>query len=171
MDEIKNNISQNILKHRKRLNLSQKELAKELGIKNLTTISSWERGANLPNIETILKLCEFFKIDINEMYGTKEIISFGESVNRFERFIEYLKSLDYSFESEVSRAHYEEVIDDFGKVIGRAQIADDCNAILIKNEKSAVFSSKEFDQLQFATKEVIDIKFYKKLMEQENQHK
>ncbi len=69
MSNIRKNIASNILKHRKALNLSQQELADLVGVKSLTTVSSWERGANSPDIEIISKLCALFKISVDEMYG------------------------------------------------------------------------------------------------------
>lgn len=51
------------------MNMSQKALADAVGAKSLTTVSSWERGANAPDIETICKLCEVFKIPVSELIG------------------------------------------------------------------------------------------------------
>ena len=69
MGQIHENIVANIILHRKRLNLSQEQLAEKAGVKKFTTVSNWERGANLPNIETLFKLCEIFDITMDEMYG------------------------------------------------------------------------------------------------------
>lgn len=71
MGNIREKISQNIIKYRKKLGLSQKELAEKIGVKNLTTVSSWERGANSPDVETLSTLCDLFNISIDEMYGGK----------------------------------------------------------------------------------------------------
>lgn len=68
MGEIRDNITRSITENRKRLGLSQKELAEKLGVKN-TSVSSWERGANAPDIEIIFELCKIFGIPISEMYG------------------------------------------------------------------------------------------------------
>ena len=35
----------------------------------MTTVSSWERGANAPDISIICKLCELFKITIEDLLG------------------------------------------------------------------------------------------------------
>jgi len=71
MGTIRQNIAYNIGIHRKRLKLSQKELAEKVGAKSLTTVSSWERGANAPDVETLFKLCDLFGISVDEMYGAK----------------------------------------------------------------------------------------------------
>ncbi|MDR2728852.1 MAG: helix-turn-helix domain-containing protein [Chitinispirillales bacterium] len=77
MGQIHKNIVGNIASHRKRLNLSQEQLAEMVGVKKFTTVSSWERGANLPNIETLFKLCEIFGITMDEMYGVSTIGATG----------------------------------------------------------------------------------------------
>lgn len=68
MGDIRANISKNILYFRKNAGLTQKELAEQLGVK-LTSVSSWERGANAPDIETLYRICEFFHTTLDEMYG------------------------------------------------------------------------------------------------------
>ncbi|MCL2690581.1 MAG: hypothetical protein FWE57_12155 [Chitinispirillia bacterium] len=39
------------------------------GVQKFKNVSSWERGVNLHNIETLFKLCEIFDITMDEMYG------------------------------------------------------------------------------------------------------
>ncbi|MBO5313168.1 MAG: helix-turn-helix transcriptional regulator [Clostridia bacterium] len=65
---IRNEIAKNILFHRKRLGYTQKQLAELVGVKN-TAVSNWENGENSIDIETLLKLCEIFEVNITEMYG------------------------------------------------------------------------------------------------------
>lgn len=69
LDNVRESLAKNIQKYRKNLNLSQQELAKAVGVKSLTTVSSWERGANAPDISIICKLCELFKITIEDLLG------------------------------------------------------------------------------------------------------
>ena len=52
---IRKNIQANISKYRKKSGLSQAELAQKIGVKN-STVSSWERGANAPDIETLFSI-------------------------------------------------------------------------------------------------------------------
>ena len=73
MGDIRSNITNCIIYNRKKLKLSQKELAEKMGVKN-TTVSSWERGANAPDIEIIFDLCTLFDIRVHEMFG-KDTIS------------------------------------------------------------------------------------------------
>ena len=55
MGDIKENISNNIVYYRKKIGLTQSQLAERLGVKT-TTVSTWERGASSPDIETLYDL-------------------------------------------------------------------------------------------------------------------
>lgn len=68
----RDNIRNNIIKYRKLRGIKQSDLAKMLGTAP-TTVSSWERGANAPDIETLIEICNILKISIKEMYGIDEI--------------------------------------------------------------------------------------------------
>lgn len=81
MGEIRNNISRNIILYRKRNNLTQKELAEKLGV-GITSVSSWERGANAPDIELLFKLCELFGITVSEMYGLSSDLESSENAKK-----------------------------------------------------------------------------------------
>ena len=59
----------NILRElRKSQGLTQGELAAELGVV-FSTISMYERKERLPDIETLLDLCNFFNVDANYLLG------------------------------------------------------------------------------------------------------
>lgn len=76
----RDNIRNNIIKYRKLMGLKQSDLAEMLGIAP-TSVSSWERGANAPDIETLIKICKIFKISLSEMYGIDEVsISHNEVI-------------------------------------------------------------------------------------------
>lgn len=65
---IRKNIQANISKYRKKSGLSQAELAHKIGVKN-STVSSWERGANAPDIETLFSICKLFNVTVADMFG------------------------------------------------------------------------------------------------------
>lgn len=65
---IRKNIQANISKYRKKSGLSQAELAQKIGVKN-STVSSWERGANAPDIETLFSICKLFNVTVADMFG------------------------------------------------------------------------------------------------------
>lgn len=69
---IKNNIAANIAFYRKKCKITQKDLASLLKIKN-TTVSTWERGASLPDAEMLFEICKIFGISLAEMYGADTI--------------------------------------------------------------------------------------------------
>lgn len=68
MGDIRDNISNNIVYYRKKSGLTQSQLAEKIGVKT-TSVSSWERGANSPDIETLYAICRIFDVSLDEMYG------------------------------------------------------------------------------------------------------
>lgn len=67
-------------------NLTQKELAKILNIRN-TTISAWEKDIAEPPFETLVYFCKLFNVSADYLLGlenddgTKYINSFNNSFN------------------------------------------------------------------------------------------
>lgn len=62
-----NRLSQNILKQRKAANLTQEQLAAELGV-TPQSVSNWERGG-APDISLLPVLANFFSVTIDELMG------------------------------------------------------------------------------------------------------
>ncbi len=58
----------NIRELRTKMNLSQVETAKKLGIAQ-TTLFNYENGVSEPNIATLTKLADFFNVSIDELVG------------------------------------------------------------------------------------------------------
>lgn len=165
MANARDNLSKNIQKYRKQMNISQKALADAVGVKSLTTVSSWERGANAPDIETICKLCEVFKIPISKLIGfdyfdsITDLDALKKEISQIEIIENYFKTLGFSLKNNVTQWHWE----DESKEV---QIVDEVEYILSKDGRSATFTQEEFNELQVGTKELIEGKFYKKLMQQ-----
>ena len=168
MFNARENLSKNIQKYRKQMNMSQKALADAVGAKSLTTVSSWERGANAPDIETICKLCEVFKIPVSELIGfayfdsIADLDTLKKEISKIEVMEKYFESLGFSLKNNVTKWHWE----DESKEV---QIVDDVEYVLSKNGYSAVFTQEEFDEMQTGTKELIEGRFYKKVVQQHNQ--
>ncbi len=60
---------------RQKLNLSQSEVAKKLGMPQ-TTFYYYEAGRNDPSIETLIKIADFFNVSIDELVGREtEVIN------------------------------------------------------------------------------------------------
>ena len=63
MDKTK--IGRFIAEQRKRLGLTQAQLAEVLDVSN-KTISRWERGINLPDYDQVLVACRLFDVDVRD---------------------------------------------------------------------------------------------------------
>lgn len=68
---IRETVAKNLISYRKRNNLSQKELAKRIGVKH-NTISAWENMINSIDIESFFKICGVLHVDANTMFGISE---------------------------------------------------------------------------------------------------
>ena len=56
---------------REEKNLSYKKLAKETGFSD-TALGRWERGTQIPNIQTLIVLCQYFKVSSDYMLGLED---------------------------------------------------------------------------------------------------
>ena len=72
MDQIK--IGKFIAEMRKEQNLTQIDLAEQLGISN-KTISKWECGNGMPDYAVMETLCDILKINVNELLSGKRLPS------------------------------------------------------------------------------------------------
>ncbi len=68
---IKMNLGNKISKYRRKLNLTQQELAEKLYVTD-KTISSWESNRTEPSIETIKLLSEIFSCSVNELINNQD---------------------------------------------------------------------------------------------------
>jgi len=59
---------------RNKKNMSQAHLARKLNV-SPKTVSKWENGHGLPQIDTLHKLCEILDVDINELLSNEEFIA------------------------------------------------------------------------------------------------
>lgn len=53
---------------RKEKNLTQKELAEQIGIKR-NSYSDWETGKNEPSLENLVKLADLFEVPLDWLFG------------------------------------------------------------------------------------------------------
>ena len=61
-----------ISSQRKRLNITQAQLAEMLNVSN-KSVSRWETGVNMPDLDVLPQLAEFFSVDIRELfYGERK---------------------------------------------------------------------------------------------------
>lgn len=59
-------ISQNLIALRKSRKLKQSELSEAIGYSD-KTISRWENGTSIPDVETLVKLADFYNVNINDI--------------------------------------------------------------------------------------------------------
>lgn len=85
---IKEQIAKNLLFHRKKNKLTQKELATQLGVKN-SAVSNWETGLNSIDIDTLFNACKIFNISITEMFGCDSIQSLDNTLAKDENTLIY----------------------------------------------------------------------------------
>ena len=70
MDQVK--IGRFIAECRKKKNLTQMQLAEDLGITD-RAVSKWETGKAMPDTSIMLELCGILKITVNELLNGEKI--------------------------------------------------------------------------------------------------
>ena len=65
---MENRLAENIREHRRRMGLTQDQLAERLGI-TLGTVSKWERGSSEPDLGYIMDLAELFCVSVDALIG------------------------------------------------------------------------------------------------------
>lgn len=73
------NIGQRITQLRKQQNLSQEELAKKANVSR-TIVGNYERNANTPSIEVIIKLARIFNVSVDYIVGEGEFSSLNKEL-------------------------------------------------------------------------------------------
>lgn len=79
---MENYFASNLRKLRQNKKLSQNKLGEKMGF-NQTTIARWEEQDNSPNIESVLKLADFFDVDIATFVGREIRIENGMVMNPY----------------------------------------------------------------------------------------
>lgn len=84
-----NNFSDNIKKIRKEHNLSQEQLAEELGVSR-QAISKWESGAAYPEMDKIISICKKYNCNIDDLLHSdlKEVKGEEETKNNINKYID-----------------------------------------------------------------------------------
>lgn len=68
-------VGQKLKEQRLQQNETQESIAIKLGVSR-QTISNWENGKTLPDIDSLIKLSQFYKLSIDELFDiTAESIS------------------------------------------------------------------------------------------------
>ena len=65
---MKNNLSGNIYKYRKKMKISQEELGDAIGV-STQAVSKWERGISAPGLDHIIAMTEVFSVSLDAFVG------------------------------------------------------------------------------------------------------
>ncbi len=164
-------IGENIRRIRKEKGITQKELGERLDMTQ-SAIGQFENDKTSPKKDTIEKIASALGVKPSELMKgdsiwetlDKKHSNEIKSTVKYLEFIDFLKSSGYSYDYQVTKWHYGEVIDEPDI---REKIVDESETTLSKDGHKATFTEKEFEELQAGAKESIEGKFYKKVLEQQ----
>lgn len=71
MPDIEKNFRKNLIKYLNDTNTTQEELAKYIGL-SVSAVSNYVQGLNMPRMNKIDKICEFFKIKRTDLLESDE---------------------------------------------------------------------------------------------------
>lgn len=71
-DKLINQVAENIAYYRKKMNLTQFELAEKLNYSD-KSISKWERAEGIPTVVVLKEICDFFGITLNDITNPKKV--------------------------------------------------------------------------------------------------
>lgn len=71
MENVKQNISKNLIMLRKNKKMTQKDVAKEFNYSD-KAVSRWEIGESMPDIDILLKICDFYGVDFDWLIHSHE---------------------------------------------------------------------------------------------------
>ena len=140
MDQIK--IGKFILELRKEKNMTQQELANQLGVTD-RAISKWENGRGLPDLSLLKPLCDTLNITINELLSGEKL-NRAEYINKSEENI--IKTINYT-EKKLNRTKktFKIIITIILIVIISLVVLLTIDINRMKNQKPVFFSTWGFD--------------------------
>ena len=89
-------VGEKILMYRKRLGMSQDELAQKLLVSR-QTISLWEKGQTVPTIDNLIRLKEIFGVSVDEILGfgqEEETVTLPQETYTFQYTRDELRAID-----------------------------------------------------------------------------
>jgi len=81
MDEIKASVAKNITLHRKKLNLTQAQLAEKLNYSD-KAISKWERAEAVPDVYILHEMAVLFGITVDELIGATPLREYNPKLQK-----------------------------------------------------------------------------------------
>lgn len=79
-------IGEKIAYYRKKAEMSQEELGNQLFVTR-QTVSQWENDQTIPTVENFMRLCEIFKLTMNDFFEQNVVAAQKESPEAEERYI------------------------------------------------------------------------------------
>jgi len=79
---------------------TQTEVAKKIGIAQVT-YCNYENGNREPDINTLIKLADLFKVSIDELFGYKQTTQEEKPISKSKRFI--IENLDKLSNQEIKK--------------------------------------------------------------------
>ena len=161
-----NKFQENLRKIRKDNNLSQEQLADELGVSR-QAISKWESGTAYPEMDKIIQLCE--KFNVNMDYAEKNLgvmfkIETDQLGAQLKAQFDILKSI-VDKKREVERQQAEEIKrrEEAGEKIEKTKMGSISFVPLEEDRETYNAALKEFLRI-YSKAAIIEIENYKKAM-------
>ena len=159
------NVGKIIKNKRKKLKLTQEDLAKKLNV-TASTISNWETNSNFPEKDLVPKICEVLKIKEEKLYKNYEICTLEEMRKKDKNIIGIIKFVvlflitfvllssictlcvnSFGMSSHIKTANTVGKLKNFIKIEDKVKKRADENLNKIKNSNSSNFTEKEKEQL------------------------
>ena len=99
MDNLYKKIGANIRAVRKSRKQTQEELAKAID-KTQSTVTAIELGERRISLESILKLCNFYEISVNDIVPSSNDTPIGEELIAEKKFLKTLESKHFTAEEQ-----------------------------------------------------------------------
>ena len=68
-----NHIPNTLREHRRKMKLTQTQVAQALGLQCTDRISKWEQGLTYPHIVNLFKLAKLYGVQVEELYENTDV--------------------------------------------------------------------------------------------------
>jgi len=157
-------LGRKIKEARKAKELTQPAFAKLLG-KSVRMIQKYENNEVAPSMEQLEDIAKVLGVEPAELLPSSKWKVSQEELNEIKAglaFDNYLKYLGYDVNTDVTKWHEGEVIDEYGN---KEQVIDESVTTISKDGKIVVFTEGEVKELEGTIRDVINARIYRKLME------
>lgn len=132
-------LSKNIRANRKRLGLTQEQLAEAMGV-SVGTVSKWESAGSVPDIEMIVELADFFQESVDALLG------YSWNHRSAGQTVEHLRTLEKGHRYEEGAAEAKKALQKFPN---QMEVLRECGELLYM---SAVIQINLHDKREEAEK-------------------